>query len=96
MDSTNIGALVTVRFNVVTRDAAQGDWGWILGGVDPINFGVDDANSLSSSEVFNTFTEGCWFYFGKAVSLGEPFLCSRDPDTQLASMQVRFSIVEKV
>lgn len=77
---------MTVRFNLVSQDANVGDWGWILGGVDP-TFTVADANALISGEVYSTFEEGCWFYFGKAVVLGQPFLCSRDPDTQLASLQ---------
>lgn len=63
-----------------------GDWGWVLGGVDP-SFEVADANALVSGEVYTLFSEGCWFYFGQAISLGHPFLCSRDPDKELASLQ---------
>lgn len=29
----------------------------------------------------------CWFYIGRAVELGSPFLCSPDPDPALASLQ---------
>lgn len=90
MSSTNIGALVTVRFNIVSFNSSLGDWGWILGGVNP-SFGVDDANALASGEVYDQFQEGCWFYFGKAVTLGHPFLCSRDPNTELASLQASTS-----
>lgn len=84
--STNIGAIVTVSFNVASFDANLDDWAWILGGVDP-SFGVADANALESSAVYHQFSEGCWFYFGRAATLGHPFLCSRDPDTELASLQ---------
>lgn len=86
VDSTNIGTVVTVRYNVASFDATLGDWAWVLGGVDP-GFTVADANALLSSEVYNQFSEGCWFYFGQAVTLGHPFLCSRDPDSELASLQ---------
>lgn len=84
--STNIGALVTVRFNVASFDANLGDWAWILGGVDP-SLDVSEANALLSSEIYSRFSEGCWFYFGRAVTLGHPFLCSRDPNSELASLQ---------
>lgn len=57
-----------------------------MGGVDP-SFEVADANALESGRAFNQFVEGCWFYFGQAVSLGHPFLCTRDPDQELASLQ---------
>ena len=81
---------MTVRFNVASFDANLGDWAWFLGGVDP-EFTVAEANSLSSSEVYNQFSEGCWCYFGRAVILGHPFLCSRDPDSELASLQASTS-----
>lgn len=86
VQSTNIGALVTIRFNLATSTANTGDWGWLLGGVDP-SFTVEDANGLTSGYVYENFAEGCWFYFGKAVELDTRFLCSRDPDTELASLQ---------
>lgn len=90
VSSTNVGAIVTVRFNVASFDANLGDWGWVLSGVDP-DFDVQDANELvnnfGSSAVQTQFSEGCWFYLGAASKLGSPFLCSRDPDTQLAALQ---------
>lgn len=71
-------------------EASLGDWGWVLGGVDPA-FDAEDANDLieefGSSAVYKSFTEGCWFYFGQAKELGKPFLCSRDPDKELAALQ---------
>lgn len=86
VSSTNIGAVITVSFNVASVEANPGDWGWVMGGVDP-SFDVADANALESGRAFNQFVEGCWFYFGQAVSLGHPFLCTRDPDQELASLQ---------
>ncbi|CAN0248420.1 unnamed protein product, partial [Scytosiphon promiscuus] len=90
VSSTNVGAIVTVRFNVASFDANLGDWGWVLSGVDP-DFNVQDANELvnnfGSSAVYTQFSEGCWFYLGAASNSGSPFLCSRDPDTQLATLQ---------
>lgn len=29
----------------------------------------------------------CWFYFGRAIEMGNPFLCAPDPDPVLASFQ---------
>lgn len=71
-------------------EANLGDWGWVLAGVDP-TFSVQDANSFISNSgsgaVFTRFSEGCWFYFGQAVVLEKPFLCSRDPDPELSALQ---------
>lgn len=90
VSSTNVGAVVTVHFNMASFEASLGDWGWVLGGVDPA-FDAGDANdfitNFGSSAAYSTFSEGCWFYFGQATTLGKPFLCSRDPDTELASLQ---------
>lgn len=90
ISSTNIGAIVTVRFNVASFEANVGDWGWVLAGVDP-TFDVQDANAFinnsGSSAVYTRFSEGCWFYFGQAAVLGKPFLCSRDPDAELSALQ---------
>lgn len=61
-----------------------------MGGVDP-SFVVEDANALESGRAYNQFEEGCWFYFGKATELGHPFLCSRDPDQELAMLQASAS-----
>ncbi|CAM9434117.1 unnamed protein product, partial [Ectocarpus fasciculatus] len=90
VSSTNIGAIVTIHFNVASSNANSGDWGWVLRGTDP-TFTVQDANDLiqdfGSSEVYARFSEGCWFYLGAAAVLDRPFLCSRDPDTELAALQ---------
>ncbi|CAM9564330.1 unnamed protein product, partial [Sphacelaria rigidula] len=86
IESTHVGAITTVRFNLVDQYAYSGDWAWILGGVDP-TFTVDDANDLSSVEVSEQFDERCWFYFGRAMELSEAFLCSPDPDSTLAGLQ---------
>lgn len=56
IESTHVGAITTVRFNLVDQYAYSGDWAWILGGVDP-TFTVDDANDLSSVEVSEQFDE---------------------------------------
>lgn len=56
IESTHVGAITTVRFNLVDHNAYSGDWAWILGGVDP-TFTVDDANDLSSVEVSAQFDE---------------------------------------
>eukprot|EP00752_Nemacystus_decipiens_P001785 g1725.t1 len=90
VSSTNIGAIVTVRFNVASFEVNLGDWGWVLAEVDP-TFDVEDANAFinqsGSGAVFNRFSEGCWFYFGQATVLSKPFLCSRDPDPELSALQ---------
>lgn len=90
VSTTNVGAVVTVHFNMASFEAHLGDWGWVLGGVDP-TFNAQDANNFienyGSSAVYNTYSEGCWFYIGQAAVLGKPFLCSRDPDTELATLQ---------
>lgn len=90
ISSTNIGAIVTVRFNVASFEANLGDWAWVLAGVDP-TFDVQDANAFinesGSGAVYTHFSEGCWFYFGQAAVLNKPFLCSRDPDAELSSLQ---------
>lgn len=90
VSSTNIGAVVTVRFNVASFQANPGDWGWVLAGVDP-TFDVQDANAFitysGSGAVYTRFSEGCWFYFGQASVLSKPFLCSRDPDAELSALQ---------
>ncbi|CAM9727973.1 unnamed protein product, partial [Ectocarpus sp. 13 AM-2016] len=75
---------------MASANANSGDWGWVLGGTDP-SFTVQDAHDLieefGSSEVYARFSEGCWFYLGAAAVLDRPFLCSRDPDTELAALQ---------
>lgn len=90
VSSTNIGAVVTVHFNVASFEANLGDWGWVLAGVDPA-FDVQDANAFindsGSGAVYTRFSEGCWFYFGQAAVLSKPFLCSRDPDAELSALQ---------
>lgn len=90
VSSTNIGAIVTVHFNVASFEANLGDWGWVLAGVDPA-FDVQDANAFindsGSGAVYTRFSEGCWFYFGQAAVLSKPFLCSRDPDAELSALQ---------
>lgn len=79
-----------MHFNVASFEVNLGDWAWVLGGVDPA-FDVDDANAFinesGSSAVYTHFSEGCWFYFGRAAVLSKPFLCSRDPDTELSALQ---------
>lgn len=56
VDSTNVGNVVTVRFNIVSRHAYPGDWGWVLGGVDPSVI-LEEANALSPSETTSVFEE---------------------------------------
>ncbi|CAM9190156.1 unnamed protein product, partial [Hapterophycus canaliculatus] len=84
--STNIGNVITVGFNLASREAYSGDWGWVLGGVDPL-LTVEEANGMSAEEANDAYDERCWFYFGRAVELEQTFLCSSEPDPWLASYQ---------
>ncbi|CAM9280664.1 unnamed protein product, partial [Pylaiella littoralis] len=77
IESTNLGAAITVRYNLASRSAYSGDWGWVLGGVDP-SLTLADANSLGATEAEDAYVERCWFYFGRAVELGWTFLCSSE------------------
>eukprot|EP00752_Nemacystus_decipiens_P001936 g1865.t1 len=86
VESTNIGHVVTVRFNLASRRAYSGDWGWVLGEVDP-SLTLEEANSLSAADADYFYDERCWFYFGRAVELGQTFMCSSQPDPLLASFQ---------
>ncbi|CAN0275250.1 unnamed protein product, partial [Ectocarpus sp. 8 AP-2014] len=86
VESTNIGDVISVRFNLASREAFSGDWGWVLGGVDP-SLTLEDANSLTSDEANDAYEERCWFYFGRTVELGQTFVCSSDPDPQLSAFQ---------
>lgn len=56
VESTNIGDVISVRFNLASREAYSGDWGWVLGGVDP-SLTLEDANSLTSDEANDAYTE---------------------------------------
>lgn len=58
VESTNIGHFVTVRFNLASRSAYSGDWGWVLGGVDP-SLTLEDANSLSAADANVFYDERC-------------------------------------
>lgn len=58
IDSTNIGDVVTVRFNLATRSAYSGDWGWVLGRVDP-SLTVVDANNPTAANADQTYDERC-------------------------------------
>lgn len=58
VESTNIGDAITVRFNLASRSSYSGDWGWVLGGVDP-SLTLADANGLSAAEAEETYDERC-------------------------------------
>lgn len=58
VSSTNIGNVITVGFNLASREAYSGDWGWVLGGVDP-SLTLAEANSLSADEANDAFDERC-------------------------------------
>lgn len=58
VESTNIAHVVTVRYNLATRSAYSGDWGWVLGRVDP-SLTVEDANSLSAADANELYDERC-------------------------------------
>lgn len=56
VESTNVGDAISVRFNLASREAYSGDWGWVLGGVDP-SLTLEDANSLTSDEANDAYEE---------------------------------------
>lgn len=73
VDSTNVGSVIGVRFNLVSKYAYSGDWGWILGGVPP-SLTVDDANYLSPATTNELYEERLVRTKGRALTT-RPDLC---------------------
>lgn len=69
VSSTNIGNVITVGFNLASREAYSGDWGWILGGVDA-SLTLEEANGLSADEANDAYDERCrrWYTRHRAIA----------------------------
>lgn len=72
VESTNIGHVVTVRFNLASRPAYSGDWGWVLGGVDP-SLTLEDANFLSAADADYFYDERFELESKESVQQGEAY-----------------------